>query len=50
MREQVLMPAEKAIQHKTGVMVLFTRKTSAQKPVRVFVRSDTKTIGFRVDE
>ena len=45
--EQVQLPALKAVQHKIGVMVHFTRKDSEKEEVLVFVRSDMKTIEYK---
>lgn len=47
LREQVQLPALKAVQHKIGVMVHFTRKNAEQEEVLVFVRSDMKTIEYK---
>ncbi len=46
LREKVQLPALKAVQHKIGVMVVFSQKDSKKK-IHIFVRSDMKTIEYK---
>ena len=46
LREQCVLPAERVVQHKTGIMVLFNQNTGKQR-TSVFVRSDMKTIEWK---
>ena len=46
LRNQCALPGTGAIQHKTGVMVLFEKKESGKK-LHVFVRSDKQAIEYK---